>query len=279
MQNMSFRPRAVGCAAPRCTNRSTSHWRSGQTGSTRRSTLVRATAAVEANAELVAAAQKLVQLSQQHAAQADIDRQTELVSDMSKAAGTNVVVEEINDGTFKGYTLSGQTAQRFSSVITLGILSFNLYQPKDLKIKTLGTDSGGVYKGKRGDDNTAYVITTPFEVVEQRGEGEAAETTHTGIKGRSLAIGTYAPAAGNPQRLTIKFKRMRLEPGSQEPAELQRWLDTFAGANPSMDAATGVLEVDLPAKSPEGWMDYLLMMPQHQLVQGNFGSKTLLERV
>lgn len=45
------------------------------------------------------------------------------------------------------------------------------------------------------------------------------------------------------------------------------------------DAATGVLEVDLPAKSPEGWMDYLLMMPQYQLVQGNFGSKTLLERV
>lgn len=67
---------------------------------------LQATAAVEANAELVAAAQKLVQLSQQHAAQADIDRQTELVSDMSKAAGTNVVVEEINDGTFKGYTLS-----------------------------------------------------------------------------------------------------------------------------------------------------------------------------
>jgi hypothetical protein len=45
------------------------------------------------------------------------------------------------------------------------------------------------------------------------------------------------------------------------------------------DAATGVMEVDLPAKSPEGWMDYLMMTPEYQLVQGNFGSKTLLERV
>jgi hypothetical protein len=45
------------------------------------------------------------------------------------------------------------------------------------------------------------------------------------------------------------------------------------------DAATGVMEVDLPAKSPEGWMDYLMMTPEFQLVQGNFGSKTLLERV
>lgn len=45
------------------------------------------------------------------------------------------------------------------------------------------------------------------------------------------------------------------------------------------DPATGVMEVDLPAKSPEGWMDYLMMTPEIQLVQGNFGSKTLLQRV
>jgi hypothetical protein len=75
-----------------------------------------------------------------------------------------------------------------------------------LQIKTLGTDSGGVYKGKRDDNNTAYVITTPFEVVQQQGEGEAAEVTHTGTKGRSLAIGEYALAADNPRRLVIKFK-------------------------------------------------------------------------
>ena len=75
-----------------------------------------------------------------------------------------------------------------------------------LQIKTLGTDSGGVFKGRHGETATAYVITTPFEVVEQQGEGEGAEVTHTGIKGRSLAIGEYALAADNPQRLTIKFK-------------------------------------------------------------------------
>jgi hypothetical protein len=45
------------------------------------------------------------------------------------------------------------------------------------------------------------------------------------------------------------------------------------------DASTGVMEVELQAKSPEGWMDYLMMTREYQLVQGNFGSKTLLERV
>jgi hypothetical protein len=45
------------------------------------------------------------------------------------------------------------------------------------------------------------------------------------------------------------------------------------------DTASGVLEVDLPVKSPEGWMDYLMMLPEYQLVKGNFGSITLLERV
>jgi hypothetical protein len=34
-----------------------------------------------------------------------------------------------------------------------------------------------VYKGKRDDNDTAYVITTPFEVVEQQGEGEEAQVT------------------------------------------------------------------------------------------------------
>ncbi|WIA20524.1 hypothetical protein OEZ85_004919 [Tetradesmus obliquus] len=280
MQNcFTTRSRVAGCAAPACISRSISHRFSRQAGRNTRSARVQATAAVQTNAELLAAAQKLAQLSQEKAEQAAIDQQTDLVSELSQAAGTNVVLQEINDGTFKGYTLSGQTAQRFSSVITLGVLSFNLYQPKDLKIKTLGTDSGGVFKGRRDDTATAYVITTPFEVVEQQGEGEGAEVTHTGIKGRSLAIGEYALAADNPQRLTIKFKKMRLEPASVEPAELQRWLDTFAAANPSMDPATGVMEVDLPAKSPEGWMDYLMMTPEFQLVQGNFGSKTLLQRV
>jgi hypothetical protein len=61
---------------------------------------------VETHSELLAAAQKLAQLSQQHAEQDVIDKQTELVSELSKSAGTNVVVQEINDGTFKGYTLS-----------------------------------------------------------------------------------------------------------------------------------------------------------------------------
>eukprot|EP00882_Tetradesmus_deserticola_P019052 GHRQ01020497.1.p1 GENE.GHRQ01020497.1~~GHRQ01020497.1.p1 ORF type:complete len:285 (+),score=100.40 GHRQ01020497.1:274-1128(+) len=270
---------AFGCSALRCSHPSPLHKHISSTCRRKGSALVQATAAVEPNAELLAAAQKLVELSQQHAAQADLEEQAELVSRLSEAAGTNVVVQELNDGTFKGYTLSGQTAQRFRTVITLGTLSFNLYQPKDLKVRMLSTDAGGVYKGRRDNCDTGYVVTASFEFVEQTGEGDAAEVTPTGMQGRSVAIGEYAPVPGNPQRLTTKFKKMRLEPASQEPADLQRWLDTLLEANPGMDAATGVLEVDLPAKSPEGWLDYLMMTREYQLVAGNFGSKTLLERV
>lgn len=63
-------------------------------------------AAVDTHAQLIAEAQKLAQLSQQKADQQAIDRQTELLAELSKAAGTNVVKQDINDGSFRGYTLS-----------------------------------------------------------------------------------------------------------------------------------------------------------------------------
>jgi hypothetical protein len=70
-----------------------------------------------------------------------------------------------------------------------------------------------------------------------------------------------------------------MEPVADSPEELQRWLDLLLPHNPEMDAQTGVLEVDLPANSPEGWLDHVLMMPEYQLLYGNYGSKTLLQRV
>eukprot|EP00882_Tetradesmus_deserticola_P029528 GHRQ01033083.1.p1 GENE.GHRQ01033083.1~~GHRQ01033083.1.p1 ORF type:complete len:166 (+),score=37.61 GHRQ01033083.1:513-1010(+) len=103
-----------------------------------------------------------------------------------------------------------------------------------LQVRMLSTDAGGVYKGRRDNCDTGYVVTASFEFVEQTGEGDAAEVTPTGMQGRSVAIGEYAPVPGNPQRLTTKFKKMRLEPASQEPADLQRWLDTLLEANPGM---------------------------------------------
>eukprot|EP00882_Tetradesmus_deserticola_P026162 GHRQ01028812.1.p1 GENE.GHRQ01028812.1~~GHRQ01028812.1.p1 ORF type:complete len:248 (-),score=1.08 GHRQ01028812.1:209-952(-) len=75
-----------------------------------------------------------------------------------------------------------------------------------LQVRMLSTDAGGVYKGRHGNCDTAYVVTASFEFVEQTGEGDAAEVTPTGMQGRSVAIGEYAPVPGNPQRLTTKFK-------------------------------------------------------------------------
>lgn len=103
--------------------------------------------------------------------------------------------------------LQGRTAQRFSSVITLGVLSFNCYAPNDLKIKIGGTDAGGVFKGRRGSASNAYVISTPFDVVDG---DDAATAKPTGVSGRSLAIGEYTAAPDNPQRLIITFSSERM---------------------------------------------------------------------
>eukprot|EP00879_Flechtneria_rotunda_P004252 GHRR01004500.1.p1 GENE.GHRR01004500.1~~GHRR01004500.1.p1 ORF type:complete len:277 (+),score=78.93 GHRR01004500.1:133-963(+) len=244
-----------------------------------RATVTKASQVPAASTEkLVYEARELAQLSQQNASQQDIDRHTSKLAELSAAAGTNKVSIEINDGWFKAYTLLGRTAQRFRTVITLGILSFNSYKPTDLKIKITSTDAGGVYKGERDGLQHAYVIATPFDVVESSGDSDEGAKP-TGIKGRSLAIGEYALADDNPQRLKITFKKMQLEPVVDSPTDMQCWLDTFAPHNLDMDFETGVLVVDLPASSPEGWMDYLLMLPEYQLVQGNMGSTTLLERV
>jgi len=88
----------------------------------------------------------------------------------------------------------------------------------------MGADSAGVYKGPRGQYQQAYVIATPFEVVETGSQPEhsavassasdaaadtdkatAADVRYTGIKGRSLAVGQYRLAADNPGRLIISF--------------------------------------------------------------------------
>jgi hypothetical protein len=45
------------------------------------------------------------------------------------------------------------------------------------------------------------------------------------------------------------------------------------------DPKTGVLEVELPSNNPEGWLDHLLTINEFQLLQGNYGSRTLLQRV
>jgi hypothetical protein len=45
------------------------------------------------------------------------------------------------------------------------------------------------------------------------------------------------------------------------------------------DPKTGVLEVELPSNNPEGWLDHVLCIKEFQLLQGNYGSRTLLERV
>lgn len=63
------------------------------------------------HSELVAAVNKLVQLHQQHAEQAEIDQQADLIAQLSQEAGSNTILPELNDGCFKGYTLSVSVVQ------------------------------------------------------------------------------------------------------------------------------------------------------------------------
>jgi len=232
------------------------------------------------HAELVKEAQKLVELARSNATQEQLDEQASVVAKLSEAAGTNKVVQELNDGSFRGYTLTGRTAQRFRTVITLGVLSFNKYQPTDQKIRMMDDEShpGGVYKGPEGNVQQAYVVSAPFELVEADKVGEGStEATPLGIQGMHVIMGEYQQAPDNPQRLTVVFKKMQMKPAPD--ADLQPWLERLLPHNPTMDPKTGVLEVELPSNNPEGWLDHLLTIEEFQLLQGNYGSRTLLQRV
>jgi len=58
------------------------------------------------HAELVKEAQKLVDLARSKATQEQLDAQADVVAKLSEAAGTNKVVQDLNDGSFRGYTLT-----------------------------------------------------------------------------------------------------------------------------------------------------------------------------
>jgi hypothetical protein len=58
------------------------------------------------HAKIVEEAQKLVELAKADASQEQLDQQAELVAKLSEAAGTNRVVQELNDGHFRGFTLT-----------------------------------------------------------------------------------------------------------------------------------------------------------------------------
>jgi hypothetical protein len=79
--------------------------------------------------------------------------------------------------------------------------------------------------------------------------------------------------------LEVRFAALRLEPLGRSSEDLDKWLGALGGANPTMDRATGVLEVATPEGAlPHGWMDYVAMTRGYQLVTGNAGSTTLLRR-
>jgi hypothetical protein len=51
-------------------------------------------------------AHKLVELAKGKASQEQLDTQAELLAKLAEAAGANQVVRELNDGHFRGYTLT-----------------------------------------------------------------------------------------------------------------------------------------------------------------------------
>jgi len=160
--------------------------------------------------------------------------------------------------------------------LPLGMLSFGAYAPADLVVHVLGAEelaaSGhnvvGVFKGNGYGSDRAYVVSTAFKI------------PGTEAMGVSRAIGSYALSDSNRQRLEIRFHAMQIEP--LEPSDavaLEAWKEALLPHNPEMDPENGTLYVSLPSTVPLGWQDYLLMGPDHQLLVGNYGSKTLLRRM
>jgi hypothetical protein len=235
-----------------------------------------------AHAKLVSAVEDLLKLSQSGAKQSVLDEQVQQLQAMAQAAGASGVQQEMYNGNFKGHPISGQTKARTATgtVLTLGLLSFNQYAPKDLPVAMSPSAEGvGVITGPFQDLPSTQVLVSTFEVMESPAAGDASDAPKgTGLKGRSLAIAEATPAEDNPQRLTVKFVRMQLEPVSKEPQQLKQWLDLFLPHNPTMEPTTGVLTVPM-AKPAVGWNDIILVTPKYRVVRGNTGSVTVLERL
>jgi hypothetical protein len=176
--------------------------------------------------------------------------------------------------------LTGPTRARLSGPVPLTLLSFGAYGG-DLAVMPAppAPAAPAVIKGagaaRYSADPRAYVLSTTFELP---AAASSSNSSSHGIRGRSVAIGDYVPDLENPRRLAIAFRRMRLEPASEEAGfDLGAWTAALGARCPGL-GADGALEVELPA-APAAWQDYLLMTRGVQLVRGSAGSATLLLRV
>ena len=143
---------------------------------------------------------------------------------LSAAAGADRVQPALNEGRFRGYALQGKLRQDLAAgAVTLGRLSFGLYQPKALRVELPGGDDDlavltkGEWRGRR----SAYAVATPFTVAAE--QEEAGWAGWAGLRGLSTVWGEYAQSPDSPRRLDIRFRGLRLEPVPGTAADLGRW--------------------------------------------------------
>uniref|UniRef100_A0A7S3QXN4 Uncharacterized protein n=1 Tax=Dunaliella tertiolecta TaxID=3047 RepID=A0A7S3QXN4_DUNTE len=209
------------------------------------------------------------------------------VAAVGKELGLNKVTPAFIPGAFNGaLTTDVRQIEQADDTTNLGRLTFNQFKPTDTKVQ-LGQFTGGsyapraetglpdLYRGPFEGMPQGYCLFTHFRVVE---DGKSPDDCLHGVM---TAIAEYdVPGGDKPAAMTIKFRRLRLQPTpsvAQNQERLNHWLHLFKTHNPSMNDA-GVGEVELPANGPVGTIEYLLMDENEQVHVGNMGSCMIMKR-
>jgi hypothetical protein len=211
------------------------------------------------------AVRELIELRKRDADEGEINEKLVVLESLSKDAMVDKVIPNQWQGAFKVLLLTGRTKQALtSSSLTLGAVSFGLWQPKDLLISLSEGDASRIFIQEEEGLAQAYTISTAFQA-----------TNEPSVQGFSDAIAEYTFSEENPRRVAVQFKMLRLRP--QDGSSLGRWKEVLL-ANEGLDDR-GYVKKSLPGPGAVGWVEVIVELPKLRVTKGNMGSVSLWERV
>ncbi|GMH43189.1 hypothetical protein BSKO_11111 [Bryopsis sp. KO-2023] len=181
--------------------------------------------------------------------------------DVIESAGKGVYLEDSWGGSFAQKATTDLRQFEPGSTVTLARLSFNTWQPNEMKVKLTG---GLQIKGDWDGVPNMYRVDTTF-------------VTPDGIEGVSATVGEFSRNEKIDNRIDIAFTRLELRPPAGITEEgLAKWKETFQEANPTMDEGGSVVVEIPPAK---GHLDILYMDNDIHITRGNLGTVAMVERI
>jgi hypothetical protein len=136
--------------------------------------------------------------------------------------------------------------------LSLGVLTFNQFQPKDLKLRLLGVE---LLQGVESPDQ--YSTEATFEIL----DGDLA-----GVKGVQKTLGRYEVTGEKQGRQDVYFTGVALFPKDSQDRE--KWVTAMKEHNPTMDEE-GRATVEFPGQAAHGFRDFRILDDDLALSVGN----------